>query len=291
MALPYLKYVGGKTKLIPELVARMPRTFGRYFEPFCGSAALCLHLAEDPTWCDEHRPTISDLNGHLIHTHRVLATALDRVVDQLRHCATQHDEQFYRARRASFNAGSLADVDRAACFIYLNKAGYNGMYRVNKRGEFNVPVGRTADGSPPLICDESTLRAAATVLFRCEIWPNDYADALSDVDVGDFIYFDPPYVPLNPTSNFTSYTSGGFGEREQRDLASSAAALVVRGAKVMLSNSDTPLVHELYQAPTWAIERVSRSGSFSSKGEARGKVGEVIITGGYDEAEKNRSRM
>lgn len=151
---------------------------------------------------------------------------------------------------------------------------FNGLYRVNKAGQFNVPFGRYTN---PLICDEKNLRACSEVLQKVELHSGDFADIVSDAKTGDVIYFDPPYVPLNPTSNFTSYTSGRFGLADQERLSICFKELVAKGAFVFLSNSDTPLVRDLYAG--YELKEVQARRSINSKAEKRGKIGELLIIG------------
>ena len=167
-------------------------------------------------------------------------------------------------------------VDRAAAFIYLNKTCYNGLWRVNRGGAFNVPVGRYSD---PPICVPDALTSAAIALARAELRHADFRDAVADARKGDFVYFDPPYDPVTKTANFTSYTAGSFGDDHQRALAELARALVARGVRVMLSNSDTPFVRSLYRG--LRVDRVKCARAINSDATRRGEVDEVVVTGGY----------
>jgi len=166
--------------------------------------------------------------------------------------------------------------ERAAAFIYLNKTCFNGLWRVNRSGAFNVPIGRYTD---PPICVPEALRAAQQVLSRAEIRRADYRTAVKDARAGDFLYFDPPYDPVTTTANFTSYTADHFGADEQRELAETARELVSRGCQVMLSNSDTPFIRSLYKG--FRVDRVKCPRAINSNAAKRGDVDEVIVTGGY----------
>lgn len=273
MASPIIKWVGGKTRFLPELVKRMPRSYNRYFEPFAGGAALFFHLEPQ---CPAF---LSDVNADLIAMYRAVRDEPEAVIQLLQVHARLHDDHHYRSVRGLLNAVKIEDsspTTRAAMFIYLNKTCFNGLWRVNKLGEFNVPMG---DNKNPKICDAAAIRAASKALSRTMLAATDWFAAVRDVP-GDFVYFDPPYHPVTETSNFTAYDASGFGQAEQRRLARVAQALVSNGVQVMLSNSDTPLVRELY---SWArICTVQRSGSINSDPNKRGKVNEVIITGGYE---------
>ena len=189
-----------------------------------------------------------------------------------------HDEAHYYATRTRWNdrEASWSSADRAATFIYLNKTCFNGLWRVNRAGAFNVPIGRYTD---PPICVPETLRAASSVLSRAELRCADYRAAVADAERGDFLYFDPPYDPVTTTANFTSYTADAFAADDQRALADCARELVARGCKVMLSNSDTPFIRSIYRG--FRQERVKCARAINSNASKRGDVDELVITGGY----------
>jgi DNA adenine methylase len=266
-----VKWVGGKTKLLPELLARMPDRIGRYYEPFAGGAALFFRVSPA-------RAVLNDDNADLVATYRALATDVAAVIDRLGHHRRQHGRVHYYATRDRWNdSGETWPLpERAAAFIYLNKTCFNGLWRVNRSGRFNVPMGRYDD---PPICVPDTLVAASTVLARADLRCGDFRAAVHDATAGDFAYFDPPYDPVTPTASFTSYTAGSFGHDEQRALADLARTLVARGVRVMLSNSDTPFVRSLYKGFT--IDRVKCARAINSDATRRGEVDEVIVTGGY----------
>ena len=268
---PIVKWVGGKSKLLPELIARLPERWNRYFEPFSGGAALFFKLAP-------RAAVLNDRNADLITTYRTVATDVEAVIRRLAIHRREHDTEHYYSVRERWNDPSVSwsPVDRAAAFIYLNKTCYNGLWRVNRAGGFNVPVGRYTD---PPICTPDALRAAARLLARAELRSGDYAAAVADARAGDLVYFDPPYVPVTETSNFTSYTGDGFGAADQRALADLAHALVARGCRVMLSNSDTPFTRALYQG--LRVDRVWCARAINSNASRRGEVAEVIAIGGY----------
>lgn len=269
---PVVKWFGSKRKLLPELVARMPAAYGRYYEPFCGGAALYLHV-------EPENAVLSDTNGDLVNVYRHIVKNVDDVVLDLEWHARKHSETFYYEVRERWNTGYYdpPNSNRAAAFLYLNKTCFNGLWRVNQEGEFNVPIGRYDN---PRIVNEAELRAVAPAFARASITTRDFMMGAVGAQAGDFVYFDPPYIPASPTANFTTYTAGGFGETQQRELAGVARGLVERGVQVMLSNSDTPLAWELYK--DFHVERVSRAGTVNSDATRRGRVAEVIITGGYE---------
>jgi DNA adenine methylase len=268
-ASPIVKWVGGKSRLLPELLARLPSRWNRYYEPFAGGAALFFRLAP-------RAAVLADRNPDLIAAYRAVATDADAVIRRLELHRQHHDERHYYAVRERWNDPSVSWslVDRAATFIYLNKTCYNGLWRVNRAGAFNVPAGRYVD---PPICAPAALRAAAGLLARAELRCGDYQDAVSDAGPGDLVYFDPPYDPVTETARFTSYTDGGFGPDDQRALAQLARRLVERGCRVVLSNSDTPFIRSLYAG--LRIDRVHCARAINCKATRRGEVAEVIVLG------------
>jgi DNA adenine methylase len=271
VAAPVVKWVGGKTKLLAQLLARMPDRYNRYFEPFAGGAALFFRLAP-------RRAVLADSNQDLIGLYTAIASDVGAVIRRLELHRRAHDEAHYYEMRARWNDRdvSWSAPERAAAFIYLNKTCFNGLWRVNRAGAFNVPIGRYTD---PPICVPEALRAAHDVLARAELRCADYRTAVADARAGDFLYFDPPYDPLTTTASFTSYTADAFGPDEQRVLADTARTLVARGCKVMLSNSDTPFIRSIYKG--FKLDRVKCPRAINSNAAKRGDVDELIITGGY----------
>ena len=263
---PILKWVGGKTQLLEQMQPLMPKTFHRYFEPFVGGAAVFFDLrARRP----EMAAFLSDVNAELVSCYTAVRDDVESVIRALRDHVYE-SEHYYTVR--ALEPGGLPSAKRAARTIYLNKTGYNGLYRVNRSGQFNVPFGRF---TRPQFCDPENLRACARALRGVSIEHGDYSSVLKSAKKGDFVYFDPPYVPLSPTSDFTAYIPGGFGEGEQRKLAKVFAKLAARGVQVMLSNSDTPLVRELYDAFDLRVVYASRS--VNSNAARRGKLAEVVV--------------
>jgi DNA adenine methylase len=268
-AAPIVKWVGGKSKLLPELVARMPKKYNRYFEPFLGGAALFLAVAPEDA-------VLGDTNAELINTYRAVARDADGVASMLElHRRAHARDKYYYEVRDMWNEGAWSDDEgaRAAAFIYLNKTGFNGLWRVNRDGEFNVPRG---DYKDPSVYDLEALRAAAKAFAKADLRVSPYDKTTASAAAHDFVYFDPPYDPASKTSNFTSYTKDAFGKDQQRQLAEHARELRKRGTHVMLSNNDTPFVRSLYE--DFCIDTVQCGRSVNSKGDKRGKVDEVIIT-------------
>ena len=265
-ARPVLKWAGGKGKLLPELIKLLPEHLGTYHEPFVGGGALFFELA---TQARITKAYLSDINTSLIDVYIGLQDCVDEVIAHLQQHRHEHD--YYYAVRAQ-RPEELSLPERAARVIYLNKTCYNGLYRENRTGQFNVPFGRYVN---PTICDEPNLRAVSTVLRDVDIARRRFDTVLDYAKKGDFVYFDPPYVPLSPTANFTSYDRAGFGPDDQRHLRDVFAELGRQGVRAMLSNSDTPLVRELYTG--FRIEQVFAARAVNSKANGRGKVAEVLV--------------
>jgi DNA adenine methylase len=283
-AYPFLKWAGSKRQLLLELHRRIPSDFGRYFEPFVGGGALFFSLRDmgrrvgDPCTgiggCDV---ILNDSNRWLIETYRAIRDNVNGVIKFL-HGYEEHyrkdGEKFYYIVRK--NAPTLL-ADRAAAFIFLNKTGFNGLFRVNKSGDFNVPHGKRA--SMPMICDEDNLRACSEALQGVATVHDDFGGlaAAGRADKGDFVYFDCPYWPVSASADFTAYTKEPFGPSEQMRLRNLALTLKRRGVHVLLSNADVEPVRALY-AKGFTVERVEARRAINSDASKRGSVGEVLIT-------------
>lgn len=272
---PILKWAGGKTRLLPELLERLPadsvalavgdrrtRKVVRYFEPFAGGAALFFHLRP-------RHATLTDCNEELVHLYRTIRDDVEGLIGEL--SQHPHDRTHFYAVRAQ-DPRTLPPLERAARMVFLNRTCFNGLWRVNKRGQFNVPFGSYTN---PTICPEDRLRAASRALSGATIDVMDFEAAVAGARGGDIVYFDPPYVPLTRTASFTAYTGQGFGVREQERLAALFTKLVSRGVHCLLSNSDTPLVRELYA--DHQIDRVFAPRSISRDASRRDAVAEVIV--------------
>ncbi len=242
---PFVKWAGGKKQIINELIARVPESYGRYYEPFVGGGALLFSLMPD-------KAVINDINEELINAYTVIRDNVEALINSLkRHKNTKEYYYFMRSMKPS------DPVERASRFIYLNKTCYNGLWRVNSKGEFNVPFGRYKN---PNICDEENLRAVSEYLRTCDITilNTDYKEAIATAERGDFIYLDPPYAPSSPTASFTKYTRDGFGLEDQKELAEIFRSLDKKGCKVMLSNSNTEFVRNLYRGFNIEVVRANR---------------------------------
>ena len=260
-AAPILKWAGGKTQLLPVLLPKVPAAFGTYIEPFLGGGALFFAL----------RPTnaiISDSNPELINLYRRVANDVEGVIEALGEF--KNDEQLYYEVRAQ-NFRELSSTLAAARTIYLNRTCYNGLYRLNKRGQFNVPFGRYAN---PTICHPEVLRSASEVLRTVKIVEADYRDVIRQhAQPGDFIYLDPPYLPASKYSDFKRYTAEQFHEADHRVLAEDVRYLNDLGCQFILTNSNHPLVYELYRE--FAIQVVRSKRNINSRGDSR--VGTDLI--------------
>ena len=270
---PFVKWVGGKRQLLRqfrELGLYPPEDFNpitnTYYEPFVGGGAVFFDLLPK-------NAELSDLNNELVITYNVIKNNVDELIQSLQKHI--YDKEYYLEVRAK-KIDDLSDVEVASRFIFLNRTGFNGLYRVNKSGQFNVPFGRYNN---PVICDEDNLRRVSDALQDVTITHQDYKNVLKTAKSGDFIYLDPPYYPINATSSFTSYTAEGFLEKEQTELRDTFVKLHKKGCFVMLSNSDTPFINELYSGLDGiTINKITAGRSINSKGSGRGKITEVLVT-------------
>ncbi len=268
---PFLKWVGGKSQLLGQLAAWVPEDYNRYLEPFLGGGAMFFsHLPE--------QAVLADANDELIDCYTAVRDHLDEVMDELeRH---RYEKDYYYDVRG-WERTDLPLIERAARTIFLNKTGFNGLYRVNSKGLFNVPFGRYSN---PTICDRDNLPGCSEALQGVELRHTDFEAMIDDADEGDFVYLDPPYVPLNATANFTAYTAGGFGPEEQRRLAQALVRAHRRGARFLLSNADTPVTRELYadllDEPGIDLDIVLARRNVNSNAKRRGRVTEVVLFNG-----------
>lgn len=272
---PFVKWVGGKRQLLKQfrdLDLYPPEAFdsekNRYFEPFVGGGAVFFDLLPQKAY-------LSDLNAELVTTYNIIKYDVEKLIVSLKR---QKYEKEYFLKVRSKNPKLLTDVQVATRFIYLNRTCFNGMYRVNSRGEFNVPFGKYEN---PQICDEDNLRKVSLALRSVEIKHQDYKQVLKKAKKGDFIYFDPPYHPVSKTATFTAYTSQGFGEKEQIELRDTFLELHKRGCFVMLSNSDAPFINTIYselKTDGIKVNKVSAGRAINSKASGRGKICEVLVT-------------
>ena len=263
---PIVKWVGGKRQLMFELLKIMPKSYNRYFEPFVGGGALFFELQPENAY-------ISDMNEELINLYSVVRDNVYELIEDLgKHEVSK--EYFLESRNIDRTEqyAKLSNIERASRFIYLNRTCFNGMYRVNSKGKFNVPFGHYKN---PRIIDENNLLNCSKLLNKTEIKCADFSEILTKVQKDDFVYFDPPYVPLNETSSFTSYTKDGFDIDMQFKLRDICDELDSMGVKFMLSNSDTKLVNELYA--NYEIKKVFASRQINANADGRGKITEALV--------------
>jgi DNA adenine methylase len=265
---PPLKWAGGKSFLLPKILPRLPAKIKTYYEPFLGGGAVFFALASENRF--EHA-ILSDANAELVNLYEVIQTAPVALMHTLRSFQSTKDE-FARIR--ADDSAQHPRLYRAARTIYLNKAGFNGLYRVNKAGKFNVPWGKRENVT---FFEEENIIACSMALEQASLNACDFETAVRATKEGDAVYFDPPYVPASSTANFTAYTAHGFKPSDQTGLRDMAKDLVERGVHVLLSNADTPAVRELYEG--FRIEEVQAPRRVNSKGGKRGNVGELLISG------------
>lgn len=295
---PLLKWAGGKRQLLPALAEHYPVRFSRYFEPFFGSGAVFFDLLSRGV-LDGRPVQLSDANPDLVGCYRTVRDKTDAVIDALYRLEREHrrggDDCYYDVRDKRFNPtratllrkGSAATVDGytpelAAMLLFLNRTGFNGLFRLNRQGAFNVPVGRYVN---PRICDPAHVHAVAAALRRQDVTFDcrPFDEALALADTGDFVYCDPPYEPLSPTASFANYTASGFTMFDQRRLQQAVVAASRRGAFVVVSNSSAPAIEETYgttaaRRAQLKITYVPARRAINSRATSRGVVNEVIIS-------------
>jgi DNA adenine methylase len=257
--LSFVKWAGGKRQLLDQLIKYVPKDIEDYCEPFVGGGALFFKLRP-------RHAVLNDLNYDLINAYEVVRDCCEELIERLREHQVKHSTDYYYTIRGT----KYTDlIDAAARFIYLNKTCFNGLYRVNKKGEFNVPIGSYKN---PVICDADRLRSCSADLRGAILCNGEFdADCLCGAS---FVYFDPPYVPVKSTSH-TEYCSDGFGYADQVRLRDCVDRLSDRGVRVLLSNSDTDVVYDLYAG--YRIDRVQARRAINSNGSGRGSVYEVLV--------------
>lgn len=265
-ARPFLKWAGGKGQLLPQILPRLPKRYNRYLEPFVGAGAVYFAIRPASAY-------LSDCNTELMNCFEVVRSAVGSLIERLKEYRYDQ-EQYYQVRSLDERDDffQLPAVTRAARFIYLNRTCFNGLYRVNKRGRFNVPFGRYTN---PTIVDADNLLRCSAALAPAILTASSFETVLEVAQPGDFVYFDPPYAPVSRTAAFTKYAKDGFTERDQELLLLVCLQLHQRGVHWMVSNSCTPLILELYRGFT--IERVPAVRMINSDADERGEVAELLI--------------
>lgn len=272
---PFVKWAGGKRKLAPLLIETFPDEFDperhRYFEPFIGGGALMFALGNPRS--ELHIPGrnlfINDMNPELTNTYEVIRDNVALLIKALEILSKRINEKTFYEIRASVPRGKVA---RAARFIYLNKTCFNGLWRVNSKGEFNVPFGKSKN---PSLFDEDNLRACSKRLKGSTITNLSFEKAIAKTKSGDLVYFDPPYIPLSASASFSAYAKEGFGLKDQELLAETIIKLNSKGVFVLLSNSDTPMTRKIFKK-SLSLRKVLMSRSISSSGSTRKPVFEIL---------------
>ena len=290
LARPFVKWVGGKTQLLEEVERSLPKNLSSrsdlvYVEPFVGGGAVLFWILQK--YPNISKAIINDINKELVCTYRVIRNDVESLISELEVIQNEYislDElsrkTYYLNKRKLFNSRTITELQTASLFIFLNRTCFNGLYRVNSKGEFNVPHGRYSN---PRICDMENLRAASSVLQKVEILCGDFSETMEWASDKALYYFDPPYKPLTETSSFTSYSKDGFDDTEQIRLRNFCSEISRRGAMFVASNSDPKNVSpkelffdELYKQ--FKIKRVYASRMINSKSDGRGKLTEIMIS-------------
>jgi len=287
---PVVKWAGGKARLLDLLLARLPEgKFTTYAEPFCGGAAMFFRLSSYKPKLFKHA-ILADKNAELVAMYRAIKTDVEPLIERLRAYQREYDARdeasrsayFYQVREQTF----VTDVERGARLLFLNKTCFNGLWRVNSKGIFNVPFGRY---DKPRILDSSVLTAAHQALAVAEIHDLDFAEVTKDLKKGDFAYFDPPYMPVSKTANFTAYSSP-FGTEEQARLAKEAARLQRKGVRCMLSNAAAAEMVALYERHDFHVYGIDAARVINSDPSKRGTVKELVVTT-YGETEQSKQTV
>ncbi|MDB4937146.1 MAG: Methyl-directed repair adenine methylase, partial [Labilithrix sp.] len=278
---PVVKWAGGKSRLLDRLMKRLPAgRFPTYAEPFCGGAAMFFALAAEPKRRFD-RALLADKNEELVELYRAIKTDVESLIDRVRGYQDDHFRLDDEKRRAHFydvralETATMKTIERGARLLFLNKTCFNGLWRVNASGRFNVPFGKYAR---PRILDVEGLRAAHEALSLADVQVADFADVTKKLKAGDFAYFDPPYVPVSKTANFTAYASDRFGPEEQERLADELAALKKRRVNAMLSNAATLESRALYLSRGFVVDDIQAARAINSDPSKRGDVTELVVT-------------
>jgi len=271
---PFVKWAGGKRQLIPVLNENLPKSFGTYYEPFLGGGALLFHILAERKG---QKTSISDLNPDLVLAYATIRDRIDDLLTSLKSHESNYrkdSRSYYYLVRAS---SPKSDIERTSRLLFLNRTCFNGLYRVNSKGKFNVPLGKYSN---PNIVNEGNLRAVSSILqsgkvsIRCRDFE---AAVLRDAKQGDLVYFDPPYHPVSETANFTSYTNQDFTYKDLGRLAELCSKLDSKGCKVLLSNSDSKQVSDMFSDKQWQVDRIHANRSINSDSKKRTGHFELLI--------------
>ncbi|MHA1785596.1 MAG: DNA adenine methylase [Candidatus Helarchaeota archaeon] len=268
---PFVKWAGGKRQLLRQFDTYIPKTFNKYIEPFVGGGALFFYLLPK-------EGILIDKNEELINVYNVIKNNVDELIESLKKHKNEK-EYYYKLRSVdrSDEFSEYSDVQKASRTIFLNRCCFNGLYRVNRKNQFNVPFGRYKN---PKFCDEENLRAVNKALQNVKIYHDSFEKALDFAKKNDFIYFDPPYQPISNTAYFTSYTKDSFGEESQKELFNVFKKLDERGCKILLSNSCNRFILDLYK--DYKIITMNAKRAINSDATKRGKIKELLILNKYE---------
>ncbi len=263
---PFLKWAGGKSRLIQQYIPYFPQSYKNYYEPFLGGGAVFFYLQPSAA-------ILTDINAELINTYCCVRDHVEELISILKEHKIRHDKDYYYSVR---NNSGGTDIEKAARIIYLNKTCFNGLYRVNSQGKFNVPLGRYEN---PNICHENLLRVASVALSHAEIQQANFAEVLNHATSSDdFVFFDPPYHPISETSYFTAYSQNCFSKKDQELLRDTCAELASRGVKVMVCNSGSEFIRKIYTEINFETYKIKAARSINSNIKNRGMIDELLIT-------------
>lgn len=272
---PFVKWVGGKRALLPQIIPLLPKEFNNYFEPFVGGGALFFELFSQGK-LDNKKIYLFDINSELINTYKVVQKYPKKLIEELEKFKKQHSKEFYYEIREWDRQKNFLQKDellRATRFIYLNKTCFNGLYRVNKKNQYNVPMGSYKN---PNICDRKVIYNSSEALQNAIIKNISYKEVLKYANTDDLVYLDPPYYPISETSSFTSYSEFDFLEKEQKELFEIFDSLSGNGINVLHTNSNTDFIKKLYEK--FEINEIQANRFINSKSNGRGKISELLIT-------------
>ena len=270
---PFVKWAGGKRQLIPVLNENLPKTFGTYYEPFIGGGALLFHILTER---DGQKCSISDLNSDLALAYTTIRDRIDDLISSLK----SHEKNYQKDSKSYYYAvresNPRSEIEKTSRLLFLNRTCFNGLYRVNSKGKFNVPLGRYTN---PNIVNEDNLRAVSATLqaSKVSIKCRDFEAVLRDAKKGDLVYFDPPYQPVSDTANFTSYTNKDFTDKDLERLADLCNKLDSKGCKVLLSNSDSKQVSDMFSTKSWKVNKIQANRSINSNSKKRTGHFELLI--------------
>ena len=270
---PFVKWAGGKRQLIPILNENLPKSFGTYYEPFLGGGALLFHILTERKG---QKCNISDLNSDLILTYTTIRDRIDELISSLKN----HEKNYQKYSKIYYYSVRESDpkneIEKTSRLLFMNRTCFNGLYRVNSKGKFNVPLGRYTN---PNIVNEDNLRSVSAILqsSKITIKSRDFESSLRDAKKGDLVYFDPPYQPVSQTANFTSYTNKSFTYDDLNRLAELCLKLDSKGCKVLLSNSDSKEVAKIFSDKPWKINKIQANRSINSNSKKRTGHFELLI--------------